>query len=115
MLLQFRHTIEYITPVVCKEYRASQPLSFLIFHAMQDAVGRGFRQWNWGGTWRTQHTLYRFKAGFGAIDRPYSYLVVASEESHRRLRAVRRQIGDAFPYYYVYPFAELDGGIVREA
>jgi len=115
LLLQFRHTIEYITPVVCKEYRASQPLSFLIFHAMQDAVGRGFRQWNWGGTWRTQHTLYRFKAGFGAIDRPYSYLVVASEESRRRLRAVRRQIGDAFPYYYVYPFAELDGGIVREA
>jgi hypothetical protein len=110
LLLLFRHTVEYITPVVRREYRAHQPLSFLIFHGMREAVERGYHHWNWGGTWATQHSLYHFKAGFGAVERPYTYLVVATAESRARLRAARKQIGDAFSYYYVYPFAQLDEG-----
>jgi len=115
LLLRFKHTVEYITPVVRKEYRTLQPLSYLIFHGMRDAVENGHRQWNWGGTWATQRSLYHFKSGFGAVDRPYTYLVLANRESRVRLRAARTRIGEAFPFYYVYPFAEIDQEQAHEA
>ena len=46
LLLYFNRTVEYITPVIKHEYRSAQPLSFLIWHAMQDAIAEGFRWWN---------------------------------------------------------------------
>jgi hypothetical protein len=108
LLLFFGQTVEYLAPVVRSEHRARQPLSFLIFQGMLDAANRGRRAWNWGGTWITQHSLHHFKQGFGAVDRPYSYLVLARPESRARLRLARERLSDAFPYYYVYPFAQLD-------
>lgn len=104
LLLYFNKTVEYITPVILHDYRSRQPLSFLIYNAMLDAIGRGFRWWNWGGTWKTQESLYHFKAGLGAVDMPYSYLINASEKAVSTLRERREEIVSAFPYYYVFPF-----------
>src|SRR6185295_10454956 len=50
LLFYFNDTAEYFTPVVQPEYRAMQPLSLIIWQAMRDAVARGMRHWNWGGT-----------------------------------------------------------------
>ena len=107
LLASFNGTVEYLTPVIRHDARPLQPLSFLIWHAMLDAVAAGCHSWNWGGTWRTQVSLHRFKAGWGAIDRPYSYLVSAPDEGLRHLIERRDQIIAAVPYYYVYPFALL--------
>lgn len=104
LLLYFNKTVEYITPVILHDYRSRQPLSFLIYNAMLDAIGRGFRWWNWGGTWKTQESLYHFKAGWGAVDMPYSYLINASEKAVSTLKERREEIVSAFPYYYVFPF-----------
>ena len=55
-------------------YRSEQPLSVLIFRAMQDAIKeKGSKHWNWGGTWKSQHGVYRFKSRWGAHDNKYRY------------------------------------------
>jgi hypothetical protein len=104
LMILFNKTVEYITPVIEKDYRSLQPLSFLIWHGMMRAAKNGFRWWNWGGTWHTQKSLHHFKAGWGAVDMPYSYLICASESGRKRLAEHRSALRELFPYYYTYPY-----------
>jgi len=104
LLLYFNRTVEYLTPVIQQAYRPLQPLSFLIWHGMLDAVRSGFRWWNWGGTWASQATLHHFKAGWGARDHPYTYLITASPSSVALLKAHRERLPREFPYCYTYPY-----------
>jgi hypothetical protein len=106
LLLYFQRTAEYVTPVVVESFRGRQPLSFLIYHAMLDAVRRGLTEWNWGGTWRSQASLYHFKSGWGARDLPYTYLVNSADRG-ARLRQFRDRLSSVFPYYYAYPYDQL--------
>jgi len=107
LLLYFNRTVEYVTPVIKHDYRSRQPLSFLIWHGMVDAVRCGYAWWNWGGTWVTQTSLHHFKAGWGAVDHPYTYLVCSSPAGRAMLAANRARLGDLFPYYYTYPYDRL--------
>lgn len=107
LLFRFNATVDYVTPVVKLEYRSAQPLSFLIWRAMISACEEGFRRWNWGGTWRSQHSLLHFKAGWGAREEPYAYLVCASDEIIERLQREPAALGSAFDFYYLYPFDQL--------
>lgn len=104
LLLTFNRTVEYITPVICHEYRSQQPLSFLIWHGMLRGIARGACWWNWGGTWHSQQSLHHFKAGWGAIDMPYTYLVQVADGATERLRTKHAEIVSAFPWFYLYPF-----------
>lgn len=104
LLLRFNRTVEYLTPVVKHEFRSLQALSFTIWHGMLDAARSGYRWWNWGGTWASQRSLHHFKAGWGAVDRPYTYLVRGSERALRELAHDRDALTAAFPYYFLYPF-----------
>ena len=96
---------EYFTPAVRAEFRTLQPLSLLIREAMFEALRRGCRAWNWGGTWRTQDALHRFKKRWAAMDRPYTYRtrvfdpVVLTWSPELILRE--------YPYYFVVPFGVL--------
>lgn len=108
LLFRFNRTVEYITPVIKHEFRSMQPLSFAIWHAMLDAVRAGYRWWNWGGTWRSQVSLHHFKEGWGAVERPYTYLTHASLPAMEKLRRDRQAVSDAFPYYFIYPFSALE-------
>ncbi len=54
LLFYFNETVEYFTPVVLEEFRSMQPLALLVQRAMIDAARKGFKWWNWGGTWETQ-------------------------------------------------------------
>lgn len=104
LIFRFNQTVEYITPVIKHEFRPLQPLSFLIWHAMLNAIRDGFRWWNWGGTWATQKSLHHFKAGWGATDQPYSYLVHARPRALEALKRDRQALASAFPFYFTYPF-----------
>ncbi len=108
LLLYGGRTVEYVTPAIETSARSRQPLSFLIWNGMLDAIKRGFTAWNWGGTWAGQSSLHHFKAGFGAQDRPYSYLICAPPEGTAKLRKYRRELDTMFPYFYAYPFSLLD-------
>lgn len=107
LLLYFNRTVEYVTPVIKQDYRAMQPLSFLIWHGMLDAVRAGYFWWNWGGTWVSQTSLHHFKAGWGAVDQPYTYLINSSDKGRSTLAVNREALGDLFPYYYTYPYDKL--------
>jgi hypothetical protein len=104
LLLYYNRTVEYFTPVIDKSYRPQQPLSFLIWHAMLDAATRGYRRWNWGGTWASQHSLHHFKAGWGADDVPYTYLINTSERALKTLTAHQADVQRVFPFYYTHPY-----------
>jgi hypothetical protein len=108
LLLFGGRTVEYVTPSIEVGARPRQPLSFLIWNGMREAIERGFTAWNWGGTWVGQPSLHHFKAGFGAEDRHYSYLIRASHKGLAELRRQRPRLGVLFPYFYTYPFAQLD-------
>ena len=107
LLFYYGNTVEYITPVIKQEYRSRQPLSFLIFNAMLDAIKLGYRNWNWGGTWASQHSLHHFKSGWGASSSDYSYLIRTKADSHVLFLENIDMLSDAFPYYFVYPFSLL--------
>jgi lipid II:glycine glycyltransferase (peptidoglycan interpeptide bridge formation enzyme) len=104
LLLFHGRTVEYLTPVIRHEYRARQPLSFLIYHGMVDAAGRGMASWNWGGTWESQESLHHFKAGWGADDHPYVYLIHATDGALASLRQNLARWREAFPFFYLVPF-----------
>ncbi|MCO5090658.1 GNAT family N-acetyltransferase [Bosea sp. (in: a-proteobacteria)] len=108
LTLSFNGTVEYLTPAIRVEDRPRQPLSFLILNGMREAVRRGERVWNWGGTGLTQTSLHHFKAGFGADDRPYTYLIRASARGLALFRQRKRELGDLFPFFYAYPYGLLD-------
>ena len=74
-LLLFYHnkTVEYFTPVIKKQYRSTQALSYIIYSAMIEARENGFLNWNWGGTWSSQSGVYDFKKKWGTNDNYYYY------------------------------------------
>ena len=108
LTLSFNGTVEYLTPVIKVEYRPRQPLSFLILHGMRSAVRQGERIWNWGGTGLAQGSLHHFKAGFGAEDRPYTYLIRASSAAVDLFRQRKHELAAQFPFFYAYPYGLLD-------
>lgn len=110
LLVFFHHrTAEYFTPATLASHRVYQPMSVLVFEAMQEAARRGCRYWNWGGTWATQDGVYQFKSRWGTRDLRYVYYVrECPGEGHLR-RLTPREILAEYPYFYVLPFGVLGG------
>jgi hypothetical protein len=103
LVLFYNGTAEYFTPAIADEYRERQVLSAVVFEAMKDAVSRGCRNWNWGGTWPTQEGVYRFKSRWGAADKPYRYFTSVFDAE---LTATSpKRLAEAFPYFYAFPFS----------
>lgn len=105
VLLFFRDAVEYYTPVIRAEFRSDQLLSALIFEAMRIAAQEGRRWWNWGGTWKNQEGVYRFKSRWGTIDRDYLYDVRVLDSA--LLSLTPSDLLREYPDFYVLPFSEL--------
>lgn len=103
----YNYVAEYFTPASLESARIYQPMSLLVYEGMQEAVCRGCRHWNWGGTWLTQPGVYQFKSRWGTVDHPYHYYIREYDE-HRRLRQLeRRTLLEEYPYFYVIPYDAL--------
>ena len=107
LLFYFNETVEYYTPVVKVEYRGLQPLSAIIYTAMQDAICNGFKRWNWGGTWATQDGVYRFKKRWGTEDINYHYYTQLNYDKSKLSKDVLLK---EYEYFYTLPFNELEQG-----
>ena len=107
LVFYFNRTVEYFTPAVHADHRSTQALPLTVFTAMTDAARRGFRWWNWGGTWESQTGVYRFKRKWGAEDRHYYYHTQLNNTDF--LRCTPSEILDAYPNFFVLPFSALDG------
>jgi Acetyltransferase (GNAT) domain len=105
LVLHTGGVVEYFTPCVRAEFRPMQPLTLLIHHAMCDALHRGARVWNWGGTWTTQHGVYEFKRGWGTTDLPYEYFTRVHDR--RLYDATPAQLLAEYPWTYTVPFSRL--------
>lgn len=105
LLFYFNRTVEYFTPATVESARSDQPLSALIFEAMLDAISRGFRVWNWGGTWLTQDGVYDFKRRWGTSEARYTYHTMVRSDAV--LDQPARILLDDYPGFYVAPFGSL--------
>ena len=105
LLFYFNKIVEYFVPVTRKKYRNFQPMSLIIFQAMQDAVKKGYRLWNWGGTWLTQDGVYKFKKKWGAIEKKYSYYVKINNKKIYELS--KEDILKECNNFFVIPFQKL--------
>ncbi len=105
LLFYFNKTVEYFTPALQEEYRSLQAIPLIIITAMENAAQRGFKWWNWGGTWQSQEGVYRFKKKWGAIDKRYYYYTQVNDLS--LLSRTPSDLLSLFPNFYVLPFSEL--------
>jgi Uncharacterized protein involved in methicillin resistance len=106
LCLYHKPCIEYFLPAIVHAYRPLQPLSFLIHTAMVNACEQNYQNWNFGGTWHSQRSLYHFKRGWGAEDSSYSYLIIRGCNFTKHIQEISKK----FPFYYIYPFSENTTG-----
>jgi GNAT acetyltransferase-like protein len=107
-LLVFWHnvTAEYFTPAVDHAHRSEQPLAAILVRALGDAVRRGMRWWNWGGTWESQEGVFRFKRKWGARAVRYPYYTQVNDRS--LLHESPQRLRERFGHFYVAPFSALE-------
>jgi len=106
LVFYFNNTVEYFTPVVVEQFRNMQGLSLIIFNAMIDAVKKGYKYWNWGGTWTSQEGVYDFKKRWGTQDKEYYYYTKIYNERIKYL--TKEEILKEYPLFYVLPFGRLN-------
>lgn len=107
LLFYFKDTVEYYTPALDVMYAKEQGTSLLIFEEMKKAIKNGYRYWNWGGTWKTQEGVYKFKRGWGAKDYPYYYYTSQHENIDNILELHPQDLIKEYKWFYVLPFNEL--------
>lgn len=105
LLLYFNRTVEYFTPVIKEDYRSLQPLSLIIFTSMQDSIKRGYKLWNWGGTWLTQDGVYQFKNSWGAQSRVYNYYIEIN--NGEIYDCPQEKLMEEYKNFFVVPFSRL--------
>ena len=106
LLFYYNNTVEYFTPAILKEYRNYQSTSLIIYKAMIEASKRGYKWWNWGGTWHTLDGVYRFKQKFGAIDKEYNLLInINNKEIYK---SNKEELLQEYDNFFVVPFDKLD-------
>lgn len=113
LLFYYKNTVEYFMPATLDSARKFQPMALLIWQGMIDAARRGAGLWNWGGTWRSQEGLHRFKRKWGAKDFPYRYFTIINEP--RVMNWSASQLLTAYPYFFVLPFDKLNSLVALTA
>ena len=106
LLFYFNNTVEYYIPAITRDYRSIQPLSLIIFKAMVDASKKGYKYWNWGGTWPDQEGVYRFKKKWNARNIAYQHFIKIHNQEIFNYSP--DEVSSAFPYFYVIPFDQLN-------
>lgn len=102
LVLLYGSTVEYFTPVIEEDYKSTQLLSALVYDAMKRLSKEGFLIWNWGGTWKSQEGVYRFKDRFGSFTKPYRYF---SKIDNRKIKEINREeLTSQFNFFYLYKF-----------
>ncbi len=103
LVFYYKDYCEYFTPVIESKFRHEQPLSILIFKAMEDAILKNVKYWNWGGTWpKDQDGVYLFKSRWGTKESMYNYYTKIADENY--IVSNKESIIDSTPFFYLYNF-----------
>lgn len=104
----FRDTVQYYATCLHNDYRSIGPMNRIIVEKMVEAGMSGLRYFNFGGTWKSQEGVYRFKQSFGAVDHSYFYNVRIFRDLEKLIKMSQADIAAAYPFFYVIPFSELE-------
>jgi len=104
LVIYFNKTAEYFMPAVKSEHRKLQTNTLIIFQSMVDAAERGCQYYNFGGTSKSQQSLYEFKARWGSKDLNYEYFVKYNREISYFKKIGRENIAQTYEYFFVVPF-----------
>ncbi|NQV82616.1 MAG: GNAT family N-acetyltransferase [Rhodospirillales bacterium] len=107
LVFYFGRTVEYVIPATRTKARTYQPMELIVWTALRDAAEGGFSHWNWGGTWRSQTGVHRFKRKWGATEHVYRYFVKVNNQDV--MRAAPDELLAGYPYFYTIPFDRLHG------
>lgn len=107
LLFYYNKVVEYFVPATIHEYRSVQALPLIVYTAMIDANAKGYKWWNWGGTWLSQEGVYRFKKKFGAQDKEYKYMINLNNQ--RLLECKTDELLSEYSGFYTVPFDRLRG------
>ena len=75
---------------------------------MTEAAKSGFKYWNWGGTWKTQTGVFRFKKKWAAFEQKYFYYTQLNDRSI--LNWSPDKIVKTFPNFFIIPFSQIHKG-----
>ena len=78
-------------------------MSLIIFEAMKDAIKRGQRNWNWGGTWLSQKASMTLKKW--GIDYPYHYFIKVYDND---LKNFQKIFSMKIIMVFIHPMRNLD-------
>ena len=105
LLFYFNKTVEYFTPAVLASHRRTQALALVIYEAMKDATKKGYKNWNWGGTWLSQDGVYKYKKRWGTTEYPYFYYTqIFNKEIINQKKSF---LTSEYRGLYIIPFVEL--------
>lgn len=105
LVFYFNKTVEYYIPATIKDFLEFQPLSLILEKAMTQSIKRGYKFWNWGGTWLSQNNVFRFKKKWAAYSIKYNYFTKVFNKDI--LNCDERSIMNEYPYFYVLPFNQI--------
>ncbi len=100
-------TISYYLPCALPEYRALQPGTLLIQHAMQEAREKGQVYWNWESSPTRDSGVYTFKKKWASSEADYRIYVQTFQPASRFKEIGAASLQEAYPYFYIYPFSSL--------
>jgi lipid II:glycine glycyltransferase (peptidoglycan interpeptide bridge formation enzyme) len=107
LIFYFGEFVEYFLPAVQPEFRNLNPMNLVVLRAMTNAIRRGFKFWNFGGTRETMSGVYMFKRSFGAVDCGYGYFTSILSDVSRLLDLAPPEMRRAYEWFYVIPYAVL--------
>ncbi len=106
-LLVFHHYpfTEYYMPAYDSNFKNLQAPSSLIWESIKNSISRNMTYYNFGGTWKDQPELYRFKRGWNTVDMNYFYFIKANIETIKDID--RNELIEKYKNFYVFPFDKL--------
>ena len=76
---------------------------------MIEASSKGFKTWNWGGTWFSQNSVHRFKKRWATHELTYSYLT--SINKTKITNSQKEFYLEKYPFSFVLPFDKLQNNL----
>ena len=105
LIFYFKNFAEYYMPAYDPNFLSYQSTSHLIWHSIKKSISKGIEYYNFGGTWKNQNNLYRFKRGWNADDFNYNYFIYRDLEKIKEIGM--NNIMKKYEYFYISPLNEI--------
>lgn len=108
IMIWSKSVASYYLPCALNKFRTLQPNTLLINHALNDAVERNMKIWNWESSPSKESGVYKFKKKWGSTDEAYKVYIRPNKKSDFYENLGSKIISEHFPNYFVYPFDRIE-------